>query len=96
MSAYVIVHIDVTDMDQYREYTKLTPATIEKFGGKFIVRGGEKVTLEGPEETRRVVVVEFPSLEIAKQWYHSEEYQAAKSVRQNAAEGVFIAVEGAS
>ncbi len=63
MPAYIIARVDVTDWDRYREYTKATPAAIEHFGGRFIVRGGEMITLEGPEETRRLVVIEFPSLE---------------------------------
>lgn len=94
MTAYIIVHMDVTDPEQYKEYTKLTPAVIEQYGGRFIVRGGSKVTLEGPEETRRIVVVEFPSMEQAQAFYRSPEYQQAKAVRDGAATGHFVAVEG--
>jgi uncharacterized protein (DUF1330 family) len=96
MTAYMIVQIDVTDMEQYREYTKLTPAIIEKFGGQFIVRGGDVVTLEGQPETRRVVVVQFPSVEVATNFYNSDEYQAAIKVREGAAIGQFIVVQGVS
>ena len=95
MSAYLLAQINVTDMDQYKEYTKLTPAIVEKFGGKFVVRGGEKVTLEGPEETRRVVLLEFPDYEAVQNFYNSEEYQAAIAVRAGAAEAQFIALDGA-
>ena len=94
MTAYIIVHMDVTDPEQYREYAKLTPAVIDRYGGKFIVRGGTKVTLEGPEETRRLVVVEVPSMEQAQAFYHSPEYQQAKAVRDGAATGHFVLVEG--
>ena len=94
MTAYIIIHVDVTDMEQYREYTKLTPAVIEQYGGKFIVRNGNKVTLEGPEETRRLVVLEFPTMEQAQAFYHSPEYAEAKAVREGAATGQFVAVEG--
>jgi uncharacterized protein (DUF1330 family) len=94
MTAYIIIHVDVTDMDQYREYTKLTPAVIEQYGGKFIVRNGNKVTLEGPEETRRLVVLEFPTMEQAQAFYYSPEYAEAKAVREGAATGQFVAVEG--
>ena len=52
--AYIIARVDVTDWDRYREYTKATPAAIAHFGGRFIVRGGEMLTLEGPEEMRRL------------------------------------------
>lgn len=95
MSAYLLAQINVTDMDQYKEYTKLTPAIVEKFGGKFVVRGGEKMTLEGPEETRRVVLLEFPDYETIQKFYDSEEYQAAIAVRSGAAEAQFIALNGA-
>jgi len=72
----------------------LTPATIAKYGGRFIARGAEIVSLEGPQETRRVVILEFPSLEKARQWYNSDEYQAAKKVRAGAAKAEFIAIDG--
>ena len=94
MSAYVIVRVKVTDWDRYKEYMKVTPATIEKFGGKFIVRGGQTVTLEGPETTDRIVMLEFSSLEKAEEWYHSKEYGEAKKKREGAATASFIAIEG--
>ena len=94
MPAYIIARVNVTDWNLYREYTKLTPAAIERFGGRFIVRGGEMVTLEGPEETGRVVVIEFPNLDQAKAFYHSEEYSEVKELRERAATGQFIAIAG--
>jgi uncharacterized protein (DUF1330 family) len=94
MSAYLIAAIEVTDWEQYRQYTKASSKAVAKFGGEFIVRGGDKITLEGPEEARRIVVIEFPSLEQVKTYYHSEEYQEAKRLRQGAAIASFIAVEG--
>ena len=62
MSAYLLVRVKVTDWDKYKEYMKVTPGVIEQYGGRFIVRGGDVETLEGPPETYRVVVVEFPSV----------------------------------
>jgi uncharacterized protein (DUF1330 family) len=94
MSAYVIAKVKVTDWDQYKEYMKLTPATVEKFGGKFVVRGGQMITLEGPETTERIVLIEFSSLERAKEWYHSKEYGEAKKKREGSATASFIAIEG--
>ena len=94
MAAYMIARVNVTDMRQYKEYTKVTPGVIAKFGGKFLARGGETMTLEGPEETQRVVLIEFPSLEKAKEFYDSPEYGEAKSLRQGAATASFIAVNG--
>ena len=94
MSAYIIAKVEVTDMEQYKEYMKLTPAAIEAFGGKFIARGGEVETLEGPEETRRVVLLEFPDLEAARAFWTSEQYKEAKAKREGAAEGSFVLVDG--
>lgn len=96
MPAYIIARVHVTDWDRYREYIKATPAPIAQFGGKFIVRGGESVTLEGPQETCRVVIIEFPSLDQAKRFYFSEEYSKVKKLRDGAATGQFVAVEGYS
>ena len=95
MAGYVIARVEVTDRERYKEYLKLTPATIAKFGGRFVARAGETVSLEGSEETRRVVILEFPSLEQAKQWYRSDDYQTVRKVRAGAAEADFLAIEGA-
>ena len=94
MPAYLIVRAKVTDMAQYQKYMKLTPAILEKYGGRFIVRGGEKITLEGPEVTERMVMIKFDSVDAARRMYESEEYQAAVKVRQGAAEASFIVMEG--
>jgi uncharacterized protein (DUF1330 family) len=94
MAAYVIARVEVTDRQKYKKYLKLTPATIAKYEGRFIARGAETISLEGPEENRRVVVLEFPSLEKARQWYNSDEYQAARKLRASAAKAEFIAVDG--
>jgi uncharacterized protein (DUF1330 family) len=94
MPAYMIVSVNVTDMEQYKEYMKLTPDILKKYGGKFVVRGGEKVILEGPDITDRMVMIKFDSVEAAKAMYNSDEYQAAIEVRKNAATASFIVMEG--
>jgi uncharacterized protein (DUF1330 family) len=94
MPAYAIVLVDVTDREQYSQYTQATPEVIAQFGGKFIVRGCKTVTLEGEEEKRRVVVIEFPSFELAQAFYHSEEYQRVKKLRSGAAMMTFIVADG--
>ena len=96
MAAYIIARVAVTDWSRYREYTKATPEVIARYGGKFIIRGGEIVTLEGEPETRRLVVLEFPTLKQAQEFYHSPEYTQAKQLRGGAAIGQFIAVDGAA
>jgi len=94
MPAYLIVRVNVTDPDQYAQYTKLTPAIVEKYGGSFVVRGGEKHVLEGPGVPERIVLLKFPDVETAKRMYNSAEYQAAIKVREGAAEASFIVMEG--
>jgi uncharacterized protein (DUF1330 family) len=92
--AYMLVQVDVTNPQQYGEYTKLSPGIIEKFGGRFLARGGRTATLEGAPAQGRVVVVEFPSFERAQEFYNSQEYEAAKKVRAGAATAQFVLVEG--
>ncbi len=94
MPAYIIARVQVTDGSRYQEYTKLTPAAIARFGGRFIVRGGKVVTLEGEREERRLVVIEFPSMEQAQAWYHSEEYRGPKEMRFKAADADFLIADG--
>lgn len=94
MAAYLFARVEITDWDRYKEYVKATPGVVKKYGGKFIVRGGNVETLEGAEEKRRLVLIEFPSFEKAKEFYSSEEYQQAKKLRAGAASGQFLAIEG--
>ena len=94
MPGYIIARVKVTDTDKYWGYLKVTPAIVAKYGGKFIIRGGEKVTLEGAPIEDRIVVIEFPNLEKAKAWYNSKEYQDARNLREGAAEASFCAVDG--
>ena len=94
MAAYLLARVEVTDWDRYKEYTKKTPGAVAKYGGKFIIRAGEMVTLEGPEEMRRLVLIEFPSFEKAKDFYYSQEYQEAKQLREGAATGQFLVIDG--
>ena len=94
MSAYLIALVDVTDPDKYKNYMALTPAAIDKAGGRFLVRNGKRETLEGPDEERRLIVIEFDSLDAVRAFYDSPDYQAAKLERVGAAEGQFIAIEG--
>ena len=94
MTAYLLGRVEITDADRYKDYMKKTPGAIEKYGGKFIVRGGEVLTLEGTEEKRRMVLIEFPSLDKAKEFYFSPEYQEVKKLREGAAKGQFLAIDG--
>jgi uncharacterized protein (DUF1330 family) len=94
VAAYVIVQAEVTDMDRFKEYLNESPRIIARYGGKYIARGGEMVVFEGDEKAKRMVLIEFPSLQKAKEWYYSEEYQQIKKLREGAANGSLIVVEG--
>jgi uncharacterized protein (DUF1330 family) len=94
MPAFVIVDIHIGDHKQYELYKTLTPATIAAFDGRFIVRGGETTALEGEWNPERIVVLEFPSVQRAQEWWNSDLYSPAKEIRQKAARTKMIIVEG--
>jgi uncharacterized protein (DUF1330 family) len=94
MPAYVIVQIEIEDAAAYAEYVKLVPPSIAVYGGRFVVRGGKTETLEGSWSPKRLVILEFPSVEQAKKWWASEEYAEAKALRQRAAKTEMIVAEG--
>jgi uncharacterized protein (DUF1330 family) len=91
MPAYVVVNVEVNDPQAYSEYTAQVPGTLEKYGGRFIVRGGEPQVLEG-SPLPRVVVIEFESTERANAWYHSSEYQTILPIRQRNARTSFLVI----
>jgi uncharacterized protein (DUF1330 family) len=94
MAGYVIVGVEVLEPEAYREYQLQVPATVERYQGRFVVRGGTIQTLEG-EAPNRLVVLEFPSVEQASAWYHSPEYQAILPIRlQNSRTSFFSIVPG--
>lgn len=94
MAAYLIGDIEITDPAAFEQYRKEVPATIAKYGGRYIVRGGATETVEGDWRPHRMVVLEFPSMEQAKRWYDSEEYRAPKALRIKASRSNVIFVEG--
>lgn len=96
MPAYMIGRVDVTDLDKWKEYAAAAGPATEKFGGKYIARGGALEGLENHEdEGKRVVIVEFKDMETAQAWYQSPEYQAAKALREGAGFARFMIVDGA-
>lgn len=94
MSAYVIVEIDVHDPIGYEEYKQRASATVEAHGGKYIVRGGKTEVLEGEWQPKRIVVLEFPSMDRAKAWLNCEEYREPRKMRHATARTNMIVVEG--
>ena len=95
MSAYLIADVNVENADSYAEYRRQVLPLIERHGGKFIVRGGAHETLEGDWRPARLVIIEFPSMAVLKQWYGSQEYKKLIDLRQDASSGSLVAVEGA-
>ena len=94
MASYVVADIEVTDPDEYQRYVQQAGATVEKYGGKYLVRGGQPEALEGNWETKRIAIVEFPSAEQARAWYDSPEYSAIKGIRQHSTVSRLILVHG--
>ena len=94
MAAYVIAHVDVQDPVRYEDYKKMSPVSIAKFGGRFIARGGKTDVLEGNWHPKRLVLLEFPSVERAREWWASDDYAPAKALRQATSHGELIIVDG--
>ncbi|WP_099828149.1 DUF1330 domain-containing protein [Oceaniglobus indicus] len=90
---YWIVHVTVTNADAYGEYVRLDTPVVERFGGKFLVRGGLSETPEAPQKDRHVIV-EFPSYDAARDCYHSDDYQAAAAIRRANSDSDIVIIEG--
>ena len=96
MPAYLISTIEITDPAGYEEYKKLVPPALTKYGGKFVVRGGDIEHKEGDWRPKRIVVVEFESVDQARAFYDSPEYAPAKQIRLRTSTGSVLFVEGVS
>jgi uncharacterized protein (DUF1330 family) len=83
-AAYLIVDVDITDMERYKAYMAAAPASVAAFGGEYIVRGGRFEKFEGDWQPARIAVLKFPSYEQAKAWYDSEAYRTARENRVGA------------
>ena len=93
-SAYVLANVTVTNPEQYEEYKKLSTIAMKACGAEVCVRGGATEVLEGDWSPNRVVLLKFPSVEQARAFYDSPEYQAAKKARQGAAVMRMVLIEG--
>jgi uncharacterized protein (DUF1330 family) len=94
MPAYVIADVTTTDPALMEEYRTQVPATIAKYGGRYVVRGGAHETLEGSWKPDRLIILEFPSLEQARRWYDCEEYRGPKDLRVRAGRTNLLIVDG--
>ena len=94
MADYIVADIDITDPDEFRKYAQQAAATVERYGGKYLVPGRRPETVEGDWKAKRIVIIEFPSVEQAKTWYDSPEYSAIKGIRQRSAISNILLVRG--
>jgi uncharacterized protein (DUF1330 family) len=93
---YLVVNIEVKDPIKFQEYREKVAPLIAKFGGRYLIRGGEQWRLEGNPPLNRLAVLEFPSVAAAEQFYNSAEYQPVMSLRLESTQSDLVLVEGYS
>ncbi len=94
MPAYLFANVKVTDAAGYEQYRQQVSATIEAYGGRYLVRGGATEVLEGDWMPKRMVILEFADMAQLKAWYHSPEYRPLLELRGRTANSTLVAVEG--
>lgn len=94
MAAYIFASVEITDLTAYEEYRKQVPAVIAAYGGRYLVRGGAALRLEGDAAVNRLVILEFPDMARLKAFYDSAEYRPLLAIRQRAARSNLLAIEG--
>ncbi len=94
MRGYLIANIKVTDPEAFERYRAAVPPVIARHGGRYLVRGGALERLENADGFNRVVVLEFPSLEAARAFYHSADYAPLLKLRGDSTESQAVLVEG--
>ena len=96
MAGYVVVQVSIHDPEGFAVYRDMVPPTLESYGGRYLVRGGDWENLEGEWNPERMVIIEFDSVDQAKNWWASEEYAPAKKLREESATSKLVIVEGCS
>ncbi len=94
MAAYVISEVEILDHDLIDTYRRLAADSIEKHDGRYLVRGGPSELVEGQPLPKSLIIVEFPTMEIAKEWYRSPEYAEALKIRKKALDRRLVFVQG--
>jgi uncharacterized protein (DUF1330 family) len=94
MAAYVIYQGEVLDTERYEEYKAQAAPNITAAGGRYLVRGGDVEALEGDAPSGRTVLLEFPTMKAALDWYRSEEYTAIRKLREGVARASIYVVNG--
>ena len=95
MTAYAIGDVNITNPSKFEKYRGQAPATVKKYGGRYIVRGGPIVKMEGDWEPSRLVIIEFDTMTQLKKWYHSKEYSGPKQLRHESSNTNVVFMEGA-
>jgi uncharacterized protein (DUF1330 family) len=95
MPAYVIFDVDIRDADQYREFMTAVKPALEAVGARYLVRGGAHKVYEGDWQPRRIVLLEFPSVEVWEAFYNGPTYQGLKAIRDACSSARLVGVEGA-
>ncbi len=93
---YILAEVEVTDAKLFEEYRQQVAATLHAFGGRFLIRGGDPVRLEGDHPLHRFVLLEFDSPERAREWYHSEQYQDILPLRLRSSRADVVLLNGAT
>ena len=94
MAGYILVQVEIHDPVGFAKYRDMVPPTLEAYGGRYLVRGGDTETLEGDWNPSRLVVIEFDNVEQAKLWWDSKEYASAKKLRHETATSTMIVAQG--
>ena len=94
MAAYLYGNIQIHDMALYEQYRAQVPAIIASYGGRYLVRGGAVEVVEGNVDAQRRVILEFPDMTALKAFYFSKEYAPLIAIRQKAATGSIVLIEG--
>lgn len=94
MPAYILADLKVTDPERFAAYRAQAPAVVAAHGGRYLARGGATTVLEGDVDPQRTVIVEFPDMAHLRAFYASPQYQPLIALRQSAAQGSLVAVEG--
>jgi uncharacterized protein (DUF1330 family) len=94
MPAYLVVHVDIHDAERYETYKAMAPPSIRQYGGRYLTRGGGCEVLDGDWTPKRLVLLEFPTMEQARAFYGSPEYAEALALRHATAESSVVLLEG--
>ncbi len=93
MAVYIVSRVDITDPERMAGYMQAAPATVEAFGGRYVVRSGNIEVIEGEQHCDRVVVLEFPTREQALAWYNSQDYRSLRDLRWQAAKASIMLLQ---